>query len=227
MESRTAPCHLEAERAVLGAMLRSADAVMLAQESLSSEDFYEPAHAELYSAMLAIAANGRPVDVVTLDEELRRRGRLDALGGLDTLIDLSRSVPSAANVGAYMKIVDARSTLRKLIRACDTITEECYAQSKETEEILEIAEKQIYDIAMRRGGEQLRPEIGVAVDPQLAAEPFDRRGGGKGLFSQLHDPHVAGILVIFQDVFHHMALGRRKILDLSHLNQNIPHNGSP
>ena len=144
MEPRIPPNHLEAERAVLGSMLRSAEAVMLAQESLQSDDFYDAANAELFSAMLAIAANGRPVDLVTLDEELRRRGRLDALGGIDALVELSRSVPSAANVNAYIHIVDSRSTLRKLIRACDAISEECYAQRDETEEVLERAEKRIY-----------------------------------------------------------------------------------
>ena len=174
MDPRIPPNHLEAERAVLGSMLRSAEAVMLAQESLQSDDFYDAANAELFSAMLAIAANGRPVDLVTLDEELRRRGRLDALGGIDALVELSRSVPSAANVNAYIHIVDSRSTLRKLIRACDAISEECYAQRDETEEVLERAEKRIYDIAMRRGGEQLRPIQPILVDTyELIAELFE------------------------------------------------------
>ena len=191
MEPRIPPNHLEAERAVLGSMLRSAEAVMLAQESLQSDDFYDAANAELFSAMLAIAANGRPVDLVTLDEELRRRGRLDALGGIDALVELSRSVPSAANVNAYIHIVDSRSTLRKLIRACDTISEECYAQRDETEEVLERAEKRIYDIAMRRGGEQLRPIQPILVDTyELIAELFENKGQIRGVptgYTELDD----------------------------------------
>lgn len=182
MESRIPPNHMEAERAVLGSMMRSGEAVLLAQESLSSEDFYDPANAEIFSAMLAIAALGRPVDLVTLDEELRRRGRLDALGGIDALVELSRSVPSAANVSAYIRIVDSRSTLRKLIRACDAISEECYAQREETEEVLERAEKRIYDIAMRRGGEQLRPIQPILVDTYaLIAEMFENKGQIRGV----------------------------------------------
>ncbi|MBE5767291.1 MAG: replicative DNA helicase [Clostridiales bacterium] len=192
MESaRIPPCHLEAERAVLGAMLRSNDAVMLVQETLKAEDFYEPANAELYSAMLAISTSGRPVDVITLDEELRKRGRLEALGGLDALIELSRSVPSAANVGAYVKIVDSRSTLRKLIRACDEITEECYNQSSETEEILQGAEKRIYDITMRRGGEQLVPIQPVLVDTyQIITDLYVNKGRINGVptgYTELDD----------------------------------------
>ena len=191
MEPRIPPNHLEAERAVLGSMLRSAEAVMLAQESLQSDDFYDAANAELFSAMLAIAANGRPVDLVTLDEELRRRGRLDALGGIDALVELSRSVPSAANVNAYIHIVDSRSTLRKLIRACDAISEECYAQRDETEEVLERAEKRIYDIAMRRGGEQLRPIQPILVDTyELIAELFENKGQIRGVptgYTELDD----------------------------------------
>ena len=182
MESRIPPNHMEAERAVLGSMMRSGEAVLLAQESLSSEDFYDPANAEIFSAMLAIAALGRPVDLVTLDEELRRRGRLDALGGIDALVELSRSVPSAANVSAYIRIVDSRSTLRKLICACDAISEECYAQREETEEVLERAEKRIYDIAMRRGGEQLRPIQPILVDTYaLIAEMFENKGQIRGV----------------------------------------------
>lgn len=182
MEPRIPPNHLEAERAVLGSMLRSAEAVMLAQETLSSEDFYDAGNAELFSAMLAVAAAGRPVDLVTLDEELRRRGRLDALGGVDALVELGRSVPSAANVGAYIRIVDSRSTLRKLIRACGEISEECFSQRDETSEILERAEKRVYDIAMRRGGEQLRPIQPILVDTyELISELFENKGQIRGV----------------------------------------------
>ena len=81
------PSQPEAERSVLGAMLRSADAVMLAQESLKEDDFYDPILREIFSAMLYLSARSRPVDIVTLDEELTRRGRLEAIGGTQFLID--------------------------------------------------------------------------------------------------------------------------------------------
>ena len=130
---------------------------MLAQESLKADDFYDPAHHEIFDSMMYIAGQSRPVDLITLDEELTRRGRLEAVGGTPFLIDLSRSVPSAGNVQAYIKIVDQKSTLRKLIAASEQILQACYAEEEETQVVLESAEKAIYDITMRKGGEELQP----------------------------------------------------------------------
>ena len=130
---------------------------MLAQESLKEDDFYDPILREIFSAMLYLSARSRPVDIVTLDEELTRRGRLEAIGGTQFLIDLSRSVPAASNIGAYIRIVDEKSTLRKLIGASEEITKNCYAGEMETPDVLAMAEKSIYDITMRKGGEQLQP----------------------------------------------------------------------
>ncbi len=154
---RTPPNHPESEKSVLGAMLRSHEAALLAIETLSPDDFYDPANREVYSAMLSMASASREIDLVTLDEELTRRGKLDAVGGPAYLIELSRFVPSAVNVQAYIRIVDEKSTLRKLIAASENILKACYAAEDETQEILESAEKSIYDITMRKGGEQLQP----------------------------------------------------------------------
>ena len=154
---RIPPNHPESEKSVLGAMIRSREAALLAIETLSPDDFYDPANREVYSAMLSMATASREIDLVTLDEELTRRGKLDAIGGAAYLVELSRSVPSAVNVQAYIRIVDEKSTLRKLIAASETILKECYAAEEETQDILESAEKSIYDITMRKGGEQLQP----------------------------------------------------------------------
>ena len=151
---RIPPNHTESEKSVLGAMIRSREAALLAIETLSPDDFYDPANREVYSAMLSMATASREIDLVTLDEELTRRGKLDAIGGAAYLVELSRSVPSAVNVQAYIKIVDEKSTLRKLIAASENILKECYAAEEETQDILESAEKSIYDITMRKGGEQ-------------------------------------------------------------------------
>jgi len=154
---RVMPHHLESERSVLGAMIRSREAALLAIESLQPDDFYDPANREVYSAMAAMAASSRTIDLVTLDEELTRRGKLDSVGGASYLIELSRSVPSAINVRAYIQIVDEKSTLRKLINASEKIIQDSFAEEEETQAILEGAEKSIYDITMRKGGEELQP----------------------------------------------------------------------
>lgn len=155
--TRVPPSQPEAERSVIGAMLRSADAVALAQESLKEEDFFDPVLRELFSSMMYLTSRSKPVDIVTVDEELSRRGRLDAVGGTAFLIELTRSVPSASNVGAYIRIVDEKSTLRKLIQAAEDIEKNCYGGELETPDVLAQAEKAIYDITMRKGGEQLMP----------------------------------------------------------------------
>ena len=160
--ARVPPNQPEAERSVLGAMLRSSEASLLAIEALKAEDFYDSANREIFSAMCALAASGRAIDFVTLDEELTRRGKLDGVGGSAYLVELSANVPSTANVGAYIRIVDEKSTLRKLIAASESILKDCYSAQEETGDILEGAEKAIYDITMRKGGEQLQ-----AIQPVL------------------------------------------------------------
>ena len=156
-EARALPSHPESERSVLGAMLRANEAALLALESLADDDFYDPANREVFSAMRALSESGRAIDLVTLDAELTRRGKLEAVGGAQYLIELTRAVPSASNVQAYIRIVDEKSTLRKLIRAAEGIVNAGYEGERETRDILEEAERAIYDIAMRKGGEQLQP----------------------------------------------------------------------
>ena len=145
----TPPNSIEAERSVLGAMLQDPNAVMQAAETLTAEDFYQPQHRELFDAMMKLFREQTPVDLVTADSELSRRGTLEGVGGTAYLIELSRSVPSAVNARAYIQIVDEKSTLRKLIAASEKITQACYAGDRETQEVLEEAEKLIYDITMR------------------------------------------------------------------------------
>ncbi|NLF27509.1 MAG: replicative DNA helicase, partial [Clostridiales bacterium] len=155
--ARTAPNHPESERSVLGAMLRSGEAALLAFETLSDDDFFDASNREIFSAMRTLSESARAIDLVTLDEELSRRGRLEAVGGAAYLIDLLRSVPSSANIQAYIQIVDEKSTLRKLIKASEGILTACYTGEQEVREILDAAEKAVYDITMRKGGEQLKP----------------------------------------------------------------------
>ena len=174
---RVPPHHLEAERSVLGAMLQSAESVMLAQESLTPEDFYDPAHREIFDAMIHLSSLSRPVDLVTLDEELTRRGSLEGVGGLDYLISLSQFVPTTANAGAYIRIIDEKSTLRRLIEASQDISRLSYADEEETADILAEAEKKIYDITMRKGGEMLQPIQSVLLSTYERIETLAKNRG--------------------------------------------------
>ena len=154
--TRTMPHSIDAERSLLGCMLLDSNSAYLAFESLSADDFYSTQHREVYRALLSMQSKNKPLDVITLTEELSMRGTLDGVGGAMAVLDLSRAVPTTVNVKAYIKIVDEKSTLRKLIRACESILAESYAPSREVEDILETAEKEIYNISMRRGGDELK-----------------------------------------------------------------------
>jgi len=127
--------------------------------------------------MLYLTTRSRPVDIVTMDEELSRRGRHEAVGGSQFLIELTRSVPAAANIGAYIKIVDEKSTLRKLIQAADEIHKNCFGGELETPDVLALAEKAVYDITMRKGGEQLQPVQPVLLKTFEMIEELVRNHG--------------------------------------------------
>jgi len=146
------PSSAEAERSVLGAMLQDANAVLKAVEVLTPEDFYQPEHREIFSAMVEMARQQKPVDLVTVDAELTRRGTLEGVGGTGYLVDLTQFVPTTANTHAYIALVEEKSTLRRLIKASQEIAQECYTQQSTVPETLQHAEKAIFDIVMRRGG---------------------------------------------------------------------------
>ena len=174
---RIPPHHTEAEKSVLGSMMISNAAVLLAHELLSTDDFYHPAHREIFDAMTYLATQSHPIDMVTVHEELAKRGKLEGVGGIDALIDLAKFVPSAANVSAYIGIVDEKSTLRKLIEASGEISRMSFSAEEDTPQILGNSEKLIYDITMRKGGEALKPIQPILIDTY---EMIDRLVQNKG-----------------------------------------------
>ncbi len=147
---RVPPSNAEAERSVLGSMIQDHKALILGLELLTKEDFYHPAHREIFDAMHALNTQMRPCDLLTVDEELSRRGTISGVGGTAYLIELTQAVPSTVNARSYMEIVDEKSTLRKLITAGNEISNECYLQADPVNLILSRAEKSIFDIVMRR-----------------------------------------------------------------------------
>ncbi len=166
---RVPPNSLEAERSVLGAMMQDAEAARKAVEFLRAEDFYHPAHKEIYDAMIALQNLHQPIDLVTVDTELARRGTLDGIGGVSYLIEISQYVPTTANVRAYIDIVEEKATLRRLLAASGEITQDCFTQSKELPHILNDAEKAIFDITMRRGDGNSLIHVG-----ELVGDAFER-----------------------------------------------------
>ena len=155
-EKRLPPYNQEAEQSVLGCMLLDGASVATAAEVLTPGDFYQPSHKEIYDACLTLHQNSKPVDLVTLTDELDRRGTLEKVGGVTYLSELSRFVPSTANLSHYVKIVEERSILRQLISASGQISQDCLGGDEQVDQILGAAEKRIFDIAMRKNTDSLR-----------------------------------------------------------------------
>ena len=149
-QGRVPPNNLEAEKSVLGSMLQDREALMLGFELLTRDAFYNPGHQEIFDAMRELNVSARPVDLLTLDEELSRRGTLLGVGGTEYLVELTETVPSTVNARAYMAIVDEKYTLRRLIAAGGEISAASYRQDSPVPEILGAAEKSIFDIVMHR-----------------------------------------------------------------------------
>ncbi|MDR1598759.1 MAG: replicative DNA helicase [Oscillospiraceae bacterium] len=156
---RVPPNNQDAEKSTLGAMMLDREALTLGMELLRPEAFYHPPHKEIFSAMAALNAADRPVDLVTLDAELAKRGTLEGVGGLAALVALSQYVPTTANARAYIKIVDEQYVLRALIQAADVVIAAAYAQSMPVDELLQMAERAIFDISMKASGSETLEHI--------------------------------------------------------------------
>jgi replicative DNA helicase len=141
---------MEAEQSVLGAMLLDKEAVSVATEFISGEDFYREAHKEIFEAIVELFDKGQPVDLITLPEKLKVRNTLEAVGGITYLTNLMSIVPSTHNVGYYAKIIEEKALLRKLIRASNEIMGKSYEASEEVTNVLDMAEKSIFDISLNR-----------------------------------------------------------------------------
>ena len=177
-QGMTPPNSVEAEVSVLGAMLQDSAAVLRAAEQLKPDDFYQPEHREIFTAMLDLNRDRRPVDLTTLHEELERRGTLAGVGGDLRLMQIMDRVPTTANVGAYITLVQEKSTLRRLIRAAQEISRQCYDQRNPVQDTLEAAEKAIFDIVMNRSeGETLIPLGEVLVNTYAQMEELARLHG--------------------------------------------------
>ena len=173
------PHSTDAERSVLGALLQDGNALSAAVEALKDDDFYVPAHKEIFDAARQLSASNMAVDLVTMDAELSRRGTLPGIGGIEYLIDLTQFVPTTANVKYYIRIVSEKATLRRLIQAAGDISHAAYAQEQELPEVLGLSEKLIFDIVMQRtGSDELQHIRDVMTRTYEQMETLARLKGG-------------------------------------------------
>ncbi len=151
---RTPPQDIPAEQSVLGGMLLSKDAIADVVETLSSHDFYRPAHQTIYDVVLDLYGKGEPADPITVSAELQRSGELARVGGAPYLHTLVSSVPTAANAGYYARIVAEQAVLRRLVEAGTRIVQLGYGgQGAEVDDIVDRAQQAIYDVTERRSSE--------------------------------------------------------------------------
>ena len=151
MELQKIPPHdEEAEQAVIGSMLTDKDAVVAGIEVLKPDDFYRNDNATIFEAISNVYAKGEPIDIITVKEELTSMGKFEAVGGIEYLAVLPEKVPTTANVEKYVKIVENKSLLRELIKTANELIELGYNQNEEIEDIMDGAEKKIFDIMQKK-----------------------------------------------------------------------------
>lgn len=157
---RLPPQAVEAEAAVLGAMLLEQDAISIALEILDDTAFYRDAHRKIFNAIIALYDRNEPTDVITLSEELEKRNELPAAGGSFYLVGLTEGVSTAANVEYHARIVLEKSQGRKLINVATQIASRAYESSEDTAVLLDDAERMVFSLSQhdaRRGFTQLNP----------------------------------------------------------------------
>lgn len=144
------PQNLEAEEAVLGSILLDPDALDRVIEVMAAADFYRDNNRTIFEAMLALSEGGDPIDLITLTDALKSRGVLPQVGGATYLATLADSVPSAANVASYARIIRDKAVLRSLIRVSGEIVQGCYDRQDDIAQFLDEAERLIFDVSEQR-----------------------------------------------------------------------------
>jgi len=161
---KTLPCNLEAERSILGAILLDDKAALAVFEKLKPHDFYLDSHRRIFEKMVLLINNSRPIDLVTLKEELQRSNELESIGGAAYLAGLTDGLPRAINIEYYAEIVREKSTLRRLIQISSETMALSYQDEEPAQEILQNVEKAIFDIAnqqFRSGFSSITPVVSV------------------------------------------------------------------
>ena len=162
------PQNTDAEMSVLGCLLLDQEKLPTVLEVLKPEDFYREEHKEIYLAILGLFEKSAPIDILTVEEQLRSRGSLSRTGGMSYLGELAAGVISSENAKHYAGIVAQKALLRKLIRECSKIVEESYAAGEDAEAIIEAAEMAIFGIMEDRN------QAGVVHVRQVIGEIYDK-----------------------------------------------------
>ncbi|RKJ70700.1 replicative DNA helicase, partial [Butyricicoccus sp. 1XD8-22] len=174
---RVPPHNHEAEQSVIGAIFLEPTALITASEILLPDDFYRVSHQKIFQTMLDLSDQGKPIDVVTVTEELSSKKELEDVGGLSYLTELANAVPTAANIGHYAKIVEEKAILRRLIRVATGIVEDGFTREDEVEALLSEAEKKVMEVSNRKNAGDFKHIKDVLVHTYDNIEQLQTRKG--------------------------------------------------
>lgn len=177
MKEKTIPHSIEAEQAVLGSMFLTKYALQKAVESLNENLFYLDSHAKIFACIQDLSEANKPIDIMTVSEELKKRQQLNTIGGIEYLTEVAKSVPTAANVEEYIKIVEEKAILRRLIDEGTNIVTEAYTSTNDVNEILDYAENKILNVVKVRKGSEFRSIQDVLYKTQADLEKLSQNKG--------------------------------------------------
>lgn len=188
MIERIPPQNIEAEQAVLGAMLIKKEAVIEATEILHPEDFYRDAHRVVFEAIQEVFQHDSAVDMITVTEQLKKTDKLDKAGGVAGVTALANAVPTAANVVYHAKIVREKAKLRELINAGAEITDWAFGDSDDVDTVMDRAEKRILDVTARENSSDFVPMKEIVINTFKQVEDrANNKGGLTGVASGFND----------------------------------------
>lgn len=177
MKEQVIPQSIEAEQAVLGSMFLSKLALDKCIESLSSDYFYLDSHSKIFTVIKELHENKQAVDMMTVSEELKKRKWLSQIGGVEYLTTIAKSVPTAANVSEYIKIVEEKAILRRLIEEGTAVITEAYNSTNSINEILDDAERKILNVVKTRQGTEFKGIQEVLFKAQADLEKLSTNKG--------------------------------------------------
>jgi len=186
---RIMPHSMEAEQSVIGSMILDREAIMVASEIITGEDFYQRQYGIVFEAMVELFNEEQPVDLVTLQNRLRAKDVPSEVSSMEFVRDLLDNVPTSANVKYYANIVAEKATLRKLIKVNEEINNLCYGGNESLEHVLEQTEKKVFDLVQRRNTGEFVPIKQVVLNAIQKIEAASRTKG-----------NVTGIATGFKDL---------------------------
>ena len=174
---RVMPHSIEAEQSVVGAMLMDKDAITTAGEIISGDDFYQASYGVIFDSMIELFNEGKPVDLITLQERLKEKDVPAEIASLEFVRDLVTAVPTSANVKYYAQIVADKSVMRKMIKLNEEIENMCYAGKEPLESIMEQTEKSMFQLLQRRTTGEYVPIKQVVLN---ALDKIEKASKSKG-----------------------------------------------